>query len=358
MRKRPIGEVQEPTLPDVDEPSSRAETPGRSLLGRVASLGWRLAARLGMLAALIVLLVVFSLARPRQFPTEFNFRTMLGDSSTLIILAVGLTFVVITAGLDLSIGSVLVFASIVSAKAMAAMGGASAGWGVILLGLIIAAAAGTAWGILNGTLVAYARIPPLIVTLGTLGAALGLGQVISNGLDVQVVPTALTSSIGTGTAFGAIPWIFILSISIALCLGLLLAYTQFGRHTYAIGSNPEAARRVGIRVSRHLVIVYAMQGALAGVAGWTSLARFAGTTISGHGTDNLDAVAAVAIGGTSLFGGTGAIGGSVVGVFIPAVLQNGFLITGVQAFWQEVAVGAILIVAVAADQWRRRVRGG
>lgn len=312
--------------------------------------------RFGVLGVLIVLIGVFSAIRPHQFATGFNARTLLGDSATLIILATGLTFVVITAGIDLSIGSVLVFASVVAAKAMAAMGGASAGWGVILLGLLIAAAAGMAWGAVNGFLVTKARIPPLIVTLGSFGAALGLAQVITQGQDVQTVPQRLTSSIGTGLAFGMVPWVFVLAAAIAITLGLGLAYTRFGRHTYAIGSNPEAARRAGINVGRHLLKIYALQGTLAGLAGWVSLARFAGTTISGHGTDNLDAIAAVAIGGTSLFGGVGWVLGSVVGVFIPAVLQNGFLIVGLQAYWQQVAIGAVLIAAVYVDQFRRRAQ--
>jgi ribose transport system permease protein len=332
-----------PTGPSTSQPSPRPR--------------WRhVSARFGVLGVLMLLIAVFSTVRPHQFATGFNARTLLGDSATLIILATGLTFVVVSAGIDLSIGSVLVFASVVAAKAMVAMGGASAGWGVILVGLLIAAAAGMAWGAVNGFLVAKARIPPLIVTLGSFGAALGLAQVITQGLDVQTVPERLTSSIGTGLAFGAVPWVFVLGAAIAITLGLVLAYTRFGRHTYAIGSNPEAARRAGVNVGRHLWKIYALQGTLAGVAGWVSLARFAGTTISGHGTDNLDAIAAVAIGGTSLFGGVGWVPGSVVGVFIPAVLQNGFLIVGVQAYWQQVAVGAVLVAAVYVDQFRRRAR--
>jgi ribose transport system permease protein len=315
-----------------------------------------MSARFGVLGVLILLIAVFSAVRPHQFATGFNARTLLGDSATLIILATGLTFVVVSAGIDLSIGSVLVFASVVAAKAMVALGGASAGWGAILLGLLIAAAAGMAWGAINGFLVAKAKIPPLIVTLSTFGAALGLAQVITQGQDLQTVPERLTSSIGTGLAFGEVPWVFVLSAAIAITLGLVLAYTRFGRHTYAIGSNQEAARRAGINVGRHLLKIYALQGTLAGVAGWVSLARFAGTTISGHGTDNLDAIAAVAIGGTSLFGGVGWVLGSVVGVFIPAVLQNGFLIVGVQAYWQQVAIGAVLAAAVYVDQFRRRAR--
>lgn len=337
----------EASRPTAAGSGGQAELERRSTFYRVMS-------RVGVLGVLVALIVIFSVAKPHQFATSFNARTLVGNSSTLIILAVGLTYVIISAGIDLSIGAVLVFSSVVAAKLMSSMGGETAGWGVILLGLAVAITAGGAWGLANGFFISKAKVPPLIVTLGTFGAALGLSQVISHGQDVQNVPMHLTTSIGTGLAFGFLPWVFIMAAVIAAVFGLILRFTRFGRHTYAIGSNPEAARRVGIGVDRHLMKIYVLQGMLAGIAGWVSLARFAGTTISGHGTDNLEAVAAVAIGGTSLFGGIGTILGSVVGVFIPAVLQNGFLIAGVQAYWQEVAVGAVLIAAVYADQRRRR----
>jgi ribose transport system permease protein len=141
---------------------------------------------------------------------------------------------------------------------------------------------------------------------------------------------------------------------VAAVFAVLLHATRFGRYTFAIGSNEEAARRAGIRVDRHLIKVYALMGMLSGLAGFLSLARFSTTTIGGHSTDNLQAIAAVVIGGTSLFGGVGTLLGTIFGVFIPAVLQNGFVIVGVQPFWQQVAVGAVLILAVYLDQLRRR----
>jgi ribose transport system permease protein len=146
----------------------------------------------------------------------------------------------------------------------------------------------------------------------------------------------------------------IIAFAVALLGGILLAATRFGRYTYAIGSNEEGARRAGVAVDRHLIKVYALAGTLAGLAGFLSLARFATTTLGGHSTDNLQAIAAVVIGGTSLFGGVGTMLGTVFGVFIPAVLQNGFVIVGLQPFWQQVAVGAVLIIAVYLDQLRRR----
>jgi ribose transport system permease protein len=141
---------------------------------------------------------------------------------------------------------------------------------------------------------------------------------------------------------------------------VILHRTRFGRHTYAIGSSEEAARRVGLKVDRHLIKIYAISGVVAGVAGILSLAQFGTTAIAGQSQTNLNVIAAVVIGGTSLFGGVGTIFGTVVGLFIPAVLQNGFVIVGVQPFWQQVAVGAVLVIAVYVDQLRRAsaVRAG
>jgi ribose transport system permease protein len=220
----------------------------------------------------------------------------------------------------------------------------------------VALAAGAGWGVLNGILITKARVPPLIVTLGTLGMALGLSLIITNGVDIREVPPKLVTSVGVGRLFGEIPWLVVIAAGVAVVFGVLLASTRFGRHTYAIGSNEEAARRAGIAVDRHLILVYGISGFLAGLAGYMSLARFATTTLGGHATDNLQAIAAVVLGGTSLFGGVGTVLGTVVGVFIPAVLQNGFVITGVEPFWRDVAVGAVLIAAVYLDQLRRRTQ--
>jgi ribose transport system permease protein len=141
---------------------------------------------------------------------------------------------------------------------------------------------------------------------------------------------------------------------VSLIFGLLLAFTRFGRFTYAIGSSEEAASRAGINVHRHLIKVYVLAGAMSGLAGLMSLARFSSTTIAGHSLENLNAIAGVVIGGTSLFGGVGTIAGTVLGVFVPTVLQNGFVIVGVPTFWQQIAVGIVLIAAVFIDQIRRK----
>jgi ribose transport system permease protein len=299
---------------------------------------------------LIGLILAFSMLRFDQFASVPNFRNIAVDASVLLVLAVGATYVILTAGIDLSVGSVLVFSGVVSAKLMEAIGGD--GWGVIALGLAASLAAGLGWGAFNGVLVAKARIPALIATLGTLGMALGFAFLITDGIDARGVPSKL-AEVGTGNAFGEVPYLVIIAALVALAGGIVLATSRFGRHTYAIGSNPEAARRAGVSVDRHLIKVYSLAGTLAGFAGFLSLARFSTTTIDGHGADNLQAIAAVVIGGTSLFGGIGTIAGTCVGVFIPAVMQNGLVIAGLQPFWQPIAIGMVLIIAVYLDQWRR-----
>jgi ribose transport system permease protein len=300
------------------------------------------------------MIVVFSVIAPSSLATINNARNVATNAAILLVVAVGMTFVIITAGIDLSVGSVLVFSGVVSAKAMNGMSGD--GWDVIIVGVVVAVACGLGWGVLNGVLITKARVPPLIVTLGTLGMALGLALIITDGVDIREVPPKLVTSIGVGRIFEQIPWLVVIAAAVAIVFGVMLAMTRFGRHTYAIGSNDEAARRAGINVDRHLIAVYGLSGGLAGLAGFMSLARFATTTIGGHSTDNLQAIAAVVLGGTSLFGGVGTVLGTVVGVFIPAVLQNGFVIVGVEAFWRDVAVGAVLIAAVYLDQLRRRTQ--
>jgi ribose transport system permease protein len=308
---------------------------------------------------LVALIVVFSVLAPDAFPTVYNFQLLLIETAVLLVLSVGMTFVIITSGIDLSVGSVLIFAGMVGGKTMEAMSGgnaANAGWGVIITGLVVAILAGTVWGLINGFLIAVAGIPPLIVTLGTMGAALGASLLINNGSDVRTVPVVLNKELGYGTSFGIVPNLVLIAVVITLVGAWLLHTTKFGRYTFAIGSNAEGARRAGIGVTAHLMKVYTLTGVLAGLAGFLSLAYYNSTTITGHTSDNLNAIAATVMGGTSLFGGVGSVLGTVIGVFIPAVLKKGFNITGVPDFWQMIAVGAVLIAAVWFDQRRRRQR--
>jgi ribose transport system permease protein len=305
-----------------------------------------------ILFVLLVMVAIFSALSPEAFLAVNNFRNIVVNVSILSVLGVGVTYVIITAGIDLSIGSVLVFSGVIASKAMTAAGGE--GWGVVLIGLLAALLSGAVWGVLNGVLVAKAKIPSLIVTLGTMGMALGGAQIITGGIDLRGAPYELVEHIGFGRIFGQIPTLSIIAAVILLAGGITLQMTRYGRYTYAVGSNLEAARRSGIQVDRHLISIYALSGITAGMAGFLNLAFFQSTTIGGHSTTNLNAIAAVVIGGTSLFGGIGTIAGTAIGMFIPAVLRNGFIILGVQPFWQQVVVGAVLITAVYIDQTRRR----
>jgi ribose transport system permease protein len=297
---------------------------------------------------LIAIVVIFAALRFSEFFTVYNLTNIANSAAILLVMGVGETFVIVTAGVDLSVGSVLVFSGVIAGEVMSGNG-----WGTGLIGIVVAIACGIAWGIVNGIVVAKGKVPPLIVTLGSFGAAQGLAEVISGGNDLHNIPSSLVNSIGVGD-IGGLPYLVIIATVIAVAGGVVLSYTRFGRHTYAIGSNAEAARRASIKVDRHLIQVYALAGALAGAAGILSFAYFGTTTLAGHATDNLNVIAAVVIGGTSLFGGSGLVFGTVVGALIPAVLSNGLVILGVSSFWQDVAVGVVLVAAVYLDQLRRR----
>jgi ribose transport system permease protein len=331
-------------------PSEEQPAGALARLGRVQALQ--------IIGVLAVIVIIFSALKLHSFLTVFNIRGIVQDTSILAVLGVGMTFVIITGGIDLSIGSVLVFSGVVADKSMAAMG--TQGWGAAFVGLLVAVGCGLAWGLLNGFFIAKAKVPPLIVTLGSLGMALGLAEVITGGVDLRDIPNVMVNDIGFGNIFWEVPWLAVIA-AIVVVIGIVLLHrTRFGLHTYAIGSNPEAGRRSGLNVSGQLIAIYAISGLLAGFAGWLNLAFYQSTTIGGQSTTNLSVIAGVVIGGTSLFGGYGSIFGSIVGLFIPATLQDGFVIIGIQPFWQQVVVGAVLIAAVYVDQQRRAaaLRGG
>jgi ribose transport system permease protein len=316
-----------------------------SLLKRLTSLQ-----AVWILGVLLVIVVFFSVAAGSKFLSASNFSLISQNIAVWAVLGVGMTFVIITSGIDLSIGSVLVFSSVVAAKLMEAIGGD--GWGVTFIGILAALVSGAAWGVLNGFLIAKAKIPPLIVTLGSLSVALGLAQVLTGGIDVRSVPEVLTD-FNTYIKILGIPSLPFVALVTLIIGGIILHRTKFGRYTYAVGSNELSARRVGINVDRHLILVYGLSGLMAGLGAVLALSQFGTTTIAGQSLTNLNVIAAVVIGGTSIFGGEGSIFGTVVGLFIPAVLQAGFVIIGVEAFWQGVAVGTVLVAAVYVDQSRR-----
>jgi len=327
------------------DPETARSGPATSALRRLGSLQ-----SVWILGVLLIIVVLFSIAAGEKFLSTGNFSLISQNIAVWAVLGVGMTFVIITSGIDLSIGSVLVFSSVVAAKVMQGIGGD--GWSVAIVGILAALVSGIAWGTLNGFLVAKAKIPPLIVTLGALSVALGLAQVLTGGIDIRAVPEVLTD-FNTYIKILGIPALPFVALVVLIIGGIVLHKTRFGRYTYAIGSNELGARRVGINVDRHLIFVYALSGAMAGLGAVLALAQFGTTTIAGQSLTNLNVIAAVVIGGTSIFGGEGSIFGTVVGLFIPAVLQAGFVIIGVESFWQGVAVGSVLVAAVYVDQTRR-----
>lgn len=315
-------------------------------------------------AALSAMIVGFAIKAPGQFDTWSNFRQLAQNVAILTVVSVGTTFVIATAGVDLSIPSGIVLGEVFAVKALALIHVHGGGTAVDVAGTdsratyILAAlggslAAGLALGIVNGVAVGYMRIPPLLATLGTLGAGLGFALLLQNGVNTA---TNALDPISSGHAIPGIPNLIPIAAIVVLLGVVLLNFSVFGRHTLAIGSNAEAARRVGIKVERHLLRVYVLGGMMSGFAGFLSLSYFTTTSLAGHSTDNLKAITAVALGGTSLFGGVASIIGTLIGVWIPAVLQNGFVIIGVEPYWQDVVVGFVLILTVWADQLRRRAR--
>lgn len=305
-----------------------------------------------MFGVLILIFLAFSLAHPHTFPKFANVRNMIDDTSPYLIMGVGFTYVMIAAGFDLSQGSVLVFGQVVAAKIMVAIGG-QGGW-TIAVGFVAAIAAGTLWGIFNGLVITKLRVPPLITTLGSLGAALGLADILTQGQDNTPTPAALTT-ISAQLPLG-MSWRVWVALVVAIIGGLYLHLTRFGRRTFVIGSNEEAARRAGINVDRHIIKLYMIASGIAGLAGMMALINNTTTTVGGHATDSLVVVTGVALGGVSLFGGSGLMVGTLIGMFVPTVLANGLISINVQSFWQQVVTGLILVFAVYLDQYKRRRR--
>ena len=305
-----------------------------------------------VLVVLLVLCAGFALLTPPgTFFSPGNFKAITADGAEMVILTIGTTFILIAGGLDLSIGSVLVLDTVVTLRLIKAMGGYNAGVEVLIVGTLFSIIFGVLIGLFNGFLVTRLKIPAFIATLGTMGAALGFARLISDGTNLVGVPYILVENINLKIL--GIPLLAFIALFVALTAHIVLRSTGFGLYTYAIGSNAEASRRAGINVDRQLLLLYALNGAFVGIATILDLGRFGVASIAAHTTDAMQAIAGAVIGGTSLFGGRGSIPGSIVGAFIPAVLRNGFIIMGLQPFWQEVAVSFVLLAAVYFDQFRR-----
>jgi ribose/xylose/arabinose/galactoside ABC-type transport system permease subunit len=293
------------------------------------------------LGVLVLLMTAMALLSP-YFLSVSNFLNILLATTVIGVLAIGATFVICSAGIDLSLGSVLGLAGVVGALSVESLG---LPWPLAVPACLLA---GMACGAINGLLVTRARIPPFIVTLGMLGLARGLALVLTNGKPVYGLPEALVY-LGQGRPFG-IPMPAFIFLAVALAAHYVLAYTRFGRYTLVIGDNEAAARATGIDVDAHRLKLYMLSGLMAGIAGLIFMARVnAGDPTAGLNYE-LTAITAAIIGGTNLFGGRGSVLGTFVGALIMGVLQNGLNLLAVQSYYQQMAIGAVLILAVWLDR--------
>lgn len=299
--------------------------------------------RTAFLAALVVLLAIVS----PHFLTTDNMVIVLRQAALQFLICAGLTLVVLTGGIDLSIGAVLGLGACLGAGFIAS--------GSVLLGVAAALGAGLACGLVNGALVAYVGIPAFIATYGMLWVAHGLGYVFMKGEVIHGFPAAFRT-LGAGF-LGSIPIPVLVAVILLLALHVVLHLTRFGRALYAIGGNAVAAKLSGMPTRRYLVSVYALSGVLAAFAGLVVIARV-NAADSGTGEELLlTAIAAVCLGGTSLFGGAGGVVGSAIGSLILALVVNGMNMLSIATFWQAFAMGVIVILAVFADvTFKRRIQ--
>src|SRR3954451_18219167 len=309
-------------------------------------------ATLGPLFVLALAVVYFAITADR-FLAPANLSLIVQQVMVVGTLGIAQTLVILTAGIDLSVGAIMVLSSIMMAKMSADQGVPG------LLALLIGFVVGTACGLLNGSLVTRLRLPPFIVTLGTLNIFFALNLYISKsetirGTDMSslLLWTGKTINFGdTRITYGSI-----LMLIMFAAFAWVLKNTAWGRHVYATGDDPEAARLAGVRKDRVLLSVYIVAGLICAVAGWMLIGRIASASPQAGSTANLDSITAVVIGGTSLFGGRGLVVGTLIGAMIVGVLRNGLTLTGVDVLWQDFAVGILIIVAVAIDQWIRKVK--
>jgi fructose transport system permease protein len=310
---------------------------------------------LGTLGPLIALLAAcaFFATQTDRFLTGDNLSLVLQQVMVVGVIAIGQTLVILTAGIDLSCGMVMALGGIVMTRLAAEHGWAAPA--AIAAGVGVA----TLFGLLNGLLVSRINLPPFIVTLGTLNIAFAVTQLYSNAQTVTEIPTAMTALGGTFRVGGtSVVYGVILMLALYLLAWYALRETAAGRHVYAVGNSPEAARLSGIATRRVLLGVYVLAGVCYGIAALLLVARTGVGDPNAGQTENLDAITAVVLGGTSLFGGRGLVLGSLVGALIVGVFRNGLTLMGVSSVYQILITGILVILAVAADQLSRRGRRG
>jgi ribose transport system permease protein len=324
-----------------------------SRLADLVASRWDAILRLGLLGIIIFLAAFFAI-RTANSPTELSTSTFLSvdnlqnigrQMAVVGVIAVGETFVIITAGIDLSVGSVLGATALLCSQALAH------GWplaAAIILPMLFALSV----GLFNGVLIDTQKLPPFIVTLGMLGILRGLTNIWAGGIDIVFTSTGFTN-FGINTTLG-FPNILLVLILVSVVAGVILHYSRLGRHIYSLGSNYEGARLAGIHVRSTTVFVYAASAFLAGVAAILITARLGlGDPQSGTGYE-LDAISACVLGGASLFGARGSIAGTVMGVLLVNMIANGINLLNYDAFYAQVIEGALLIAVVWVDQWRKR----
>jgi ribose transport system permease protein len=299
----------------------------------------------GMLPVLILLCIGFGVVTEGFFSLQ-NISIVTQQASINVVLAAGMTFVILTGGIDLSVGSILSAAAVV-----ALITSNIPGWGY--LGIPAALLVGLGFGLVNGALIALLKLPPFIVTLGSLTAVRGIARLIGN--DTTIFnPQLPFAFIGNDTLFG-VPWLVIIAIAVVVLSWFILRRTVLGLRIYSVGGNPEAARLSGIKVWGIQLFVYAASGVLAGLGAVMSAARlYAANGLQLGQSYELDAIAAVILGGTSFVGGVGSIVGTLIGALIIAVLTNGLVLLGVSDIWQYIIKGLVIIGAVALDRYRQR----
>ncbi|WP_210493326.1 ABC transporter permease [Patulibacter sp. SYSU D01012] len=339
---------------DVVQPDAAPRLVERSPRPGARRLAGLAGGRAGALIILVVLTVAFAVATP-DFFTQENLLNVLRQYSVPLMLAVGQTLVIVTRGIDLSVASV-------AAMAGCLMTVGYSEWGLPMgVALLLGLAAGVGAGLFNGFAITRFRVPDFVATLGMLTAARGVALLLTDGVPVpsydgggeqRGIPSPVTT-LGGDSLLG-IPAIALVALGCAIVGGVLLSRTTLGRSAYAVGGNPEAAEVSGIKVNRTKMAVYGLSGLFAAIAGFMLVGRQdSANALMGDGME-LQAIAAVVIGGTNLFGGEGRVSGTLIGVLVIGVLANGLTIVGVSDFWQRVVNGLIIVAVVAIDQWRRR----
>ncbi|HEV2494300.1 MAG TPA: ABC transporter permease [Terriglobia bacterium] len=297
-------------------------------------------------ASVVVLFIVLSILSP-YFLTLQNLSSVCRQTAVITIIGLGMTLVMISGGIDISVGSVMAFAGICGTMLL------QAGW-PLTAAVAGAVVGGAAWGLVNAFVITVLKVSPFIATLGTMGAARGVTLVITNGMPVVNLPASF-GRLGDGNIL-RVPVPLVILVLLALLTGFILKYTRMGRYSYVIGSNAEAARYAGVPVRKYLVAIYVFCGALTGLAGMIEASRLVtGQPTAGTGYE-LSVIAAVVIGGASLSGGEGTVAGTIAGAFLMGLISNGSNLLGVSPFWQQVLIGTIIVLAVAVDELRKRRR--